>query len=298
MKKGIHLYIEYRKRLKEMKKSYFLATSALAVFALAACSDTATPVTGTQDESSLTLQEVFDKAIERQQSINSVHAIVKMNQEMEMDFNGQSMKFTTVSNFEMDAQQSPLAMFMTGTVAMDMGGDMMEMPLEMYMTEADGFYMLNAEMNEWMKLPENQYEQLLAQTGAQADATEQLEQLKQFIDDFEFKQDDKNYLLTLNIKGDKFKEFIVGQLDTSLGESTELSGEDLQSMSFENSKYDLVINKETFDTEEINMDLTMLMDMEGQQSKISNDATIKYSQFDQLDEINIPTEVKNKAISE
>ena len=281
-----------------MKKSYFLATSALAVFALAACSDTAAPVTGTQDESNLTLQEVFDKAIERQESLNSVHAVVKMDQEMEMDFDGQAMNFTTASNFEMDAQQSPLAMFMKGTVAMDMGGEMMEMPLEMYMTEADGFYMFNAETNEWMKLPDEQYEQMLAQTGAQADATEQLEQLKQFVDDFEFKQDDKNYLLTLHIKGEKFKEFMIGQLGTSLGESTELSGDMLESMAFEDSKYDLIISKETFDTEEINMDLTMLMDMEGQQTKITNDANIKYSQFDELDEINVPNEVKNKAVSE
>ena len=129
------------KGAERMKKHYFLATSALAVLALAACGDTAAPVTGTQDESNLTLQQVFDKAIERQQTLKNVHAAVDMKQEMEMEFEGQQMLFTTASNFEMDAQQSPLAMFMTGTVAMDMGGEMMEMPLEMYMTEADGFYM-------------------------------------------------------------------------------------------------------------------------------------------------------------
>ena len=281
-----------------MKKHYFLATSALAVFALAACGDTAAPVTGTQDESSLTLQLVFDKAIERQQTLKSVHAVVDMKQEMEMEFDGQQMLFTTASNFDMDAQQSPLAMFMTGTVAMDVGGELMEMPLEMYMTEADGFYMLNAETNEWMKLPADQYEQMLAQTGAQADATEQLEQLKQFVDDFEFKQDDNNYLLTLHVEGEKFKEFVMGQLGTSLGETTELSGDVLDTMAFEDSKYKLTINKETFDTEEMIMDLTILMDEQGQQSKITNDAKIIYSKFDQLDEIKIPNEVKNKAISE
>lgn len=292
------MYGNIEKGSKRMKKHYFLATSALAVFALAACGDTATPVTGTQDESSLTLQEVFDKAIERQQTLKSVHAAVDMQQEMEMDFEGQVMNFTTASNFEMDAQQSPLAMFMKGTVAMDMGGEMMEMPLEMYMTEADGFYMLNAEINEWMKLPDEQFEQMLAQTGAQADATAQLEQLKQFVEDFEFKQDDKNYLLTLQVEGEKFKEFIIDQLGTSLGESTELSGDVFETMAFENSKYELTINKETFDTEELTMDLTILMDEQGNQSKITNDAKIKYSKFDQLDEIKIPNAVINKAISE
>lgn len=286
------------KGAERMKKHYFLATSALAVLALAACGDTAAPVTGTQDESNLTLQQVFDKAIERQQTLKNVHAAVDMKQEMEMEFEGQQMLFTTASNFEMDAQQSPLAMFMTGTVAMDMGGEMMEMPLEMYMTEADGFYMLNAEANEWMKLPDDQYEQMLAQTGAQADATAQLEQLKQFVEDFEFKQDDKNYLLTLHVEGEKFKELVMGQLGTSLSELTEQSGDVFETMAFEDSKYELTINKETFDTEEMTMDLTILMDEQGQQSKITTDATINYSEFDQLDEIKIPDEVKNKAISE
>jgi len=181
---------------------------------------------------------------------------------------------------------------------MDMGGVMMEMPLEMYMIEADGFYMLNAEANEWMKLLDDQYEQMLAQTGAQADATAQLEQLKQFVEDFEFKQDDKNYLLTLHVEGEKFKELVMGQLGTSLSELTEQSGDVIETMAFEDSKYELTINKETFDTEEMTMDLTILMDEQGQQSKITTDATINYSKFDQLDEIKIPNEVKNKAISE
>lgn len=281
-----------------MKKYYVLATSALMVFTLAACTDTAEPISGTQDKSSLTLQQVFEKAIERQQTLKNVHATVDMEQETEMVVEGEKIQFSTSSDLEMDIQQNPMAMYTKGTVAMDMGGESMEMPIEMYMSEADGFYLLNGEANQWVKLPDDQYQQVLAQTGAQTDATVQLEQLKQFIDDFEFKQDDQSYLLTLNIEGDKFKSFIAGQLDATFGETAEMSKDLMKTMTFEDSKYELVIDKNTFDTKEIEMDLTMNMEMEGQPAKIVNDATIEYSKFDELAEITVPKEVKDKAVSQ
>lgn len=281
-----------------MKKYYVLATSALMVFTLAACTDTAEPISGTQDKSSLTLQQVFEKAIEHQQTLKNVHATVDMEQETEMVVEGEKIQFSTSSDLEMDIQQNPMAMYTKGTVAMDMGGESMEMPIEMYMSEADGFYLLNGEANQWVKLPDDQYQQVLAQTGAQTDATVQLEQLKQFIDDFEFKQDDQSYLLILNIEGDKFKSFIAGQLDATFGETAEMSKDLMKTMTFEDSKYELVIDKNTFDTKEIEMDLTMNMEMEGQPAKIVNDATIEYSKFDELAEITVPKEVKDKAVSQ
>lgn len=282
-----------------MKKRYFLAISSLAVLTIAACSDTATPINGTKEESNLTLQQVFDKAIERQNSINSVHAVVDMNQVMEMNAGGQTIHFTTASNLTMDVNQSPIAMYTKGTVGMNMVDEkMIEVPLEMYMTEKDGFYMLNGKTNEWLKLPAEQYDQMLAQTGAQADAAQQLQQLKQFVDDFTFEQDNNDYKLTLTIEGEKFKEFIMAQMGTSLGETMEMSGDELMNMTFEDSKYDIVIAKDTFDTKEIDMDLTILIDVEGQQTKIENDANIVYSQFDKVERITIPNEVKNKAISQ
>lgn len=281
-----------------MKKHYFLAIFALTIIALIGCGDTAAPISGTQDESNLTVQQVFEKAIERQQNLENVHVDVDMEQYSETTVGAETVQFSTTSNLAMDMQQSPLAMFTKGTVSMDMLGEKVDMPIEMYMTEQDGFYMLNSETNEWLKLPDEQYEQLLAQTGASNDPTEQLQQLEQFVEEFEFKQDNANYLLTLTIEGDKFTEFIMGQLGTSLGEAGEMSGDAFEKMTFENSTYHLKIAKDTFDTKEIQMDLTMLMDIQGQQMKMSSDVTMHYSQFDELDEMIIPEEVKNKAVSQ
>ncbi|MGN7477415.1 DUF6612 family protein [Solibacillus silvestris] len=281
-----------------MKKRYFFTATAMSLAFISACGDTAAPVSGTKDESNLTLEQVFEKAMERQQNLKSVHAVATMDQATNVMMDGETMQLTSASNLEMDIQQNPLAMYTKGTVEMNMGSENYEMPLEMYMTEEDGFYLLNGDTNEWLKLPEEQYTQMLAQAGAQADATEQLKQLEQFVDDFAFEQDDENYLLTLNIEGEKFKQFMLAQMGASLGESMEMSGDILANMSFEDSEYNIVVAKDTFDTKEIDLDLKIITNIDGQETTIENDAKIVYSKFDVVKSIEIPNEVKNKAKTE
>ncbi|MFY0742840.1 DUF6612 family protein [Solibacillus sp. FSL W7-1472] len=278
-----------------MKKQYLFAMSTLSIALVAGCGDTAEPVEGTDSEANLTLQQVYENAMQRQQNLKSVHAETTMDQVTSFVMEGQTMEITSNSNLAMDIQQKPMAMYSKGTVKMDMGDEKMDMPIEMYMTEEDGFYMLNGDTNEWLKMPDEQYEQLIAQTGAQADASEQLEQLEQFIDDFSFEQDDENYLLTLNIEGDEFKQFIVSQMGASLGESMEVNGEILENMTFEDSQYNIVVAKDTFDIKEMDMDLKIITNVEGQETTIENDANIVYSKFDEVKEINIPNEVINEA---
>ena len=277
--------------MDNLNKRYFLAMSAMSIAVVAGCGDTAQPVEGTKDEANLTLQQVFEKAMERQQNLKSVHAETTMDQVTSLMMDGETMEMTSTSNLAMDITQNPLAMYTNGTMEMDMSNEKFEMPIEMYMTEEDGFYMLNGETNEWLKLPDEQYEQIMAQAGAQANATDQLEQLKQFIDEFSFEQDDENYLLTLNIQGDEFKQFILSQMGASLGESMEMSNDILENMSFEDSQYNIVVAKDTFDTKEIDLDLKIITNIEGQETTIENDVNVVYSKFDEVDTIKIPDEV-------
>jgi hypothetical protein len=280
-----------------MKNKLFLAATSLSLLTIAACGDTATPTSGVKDESNLTLQEVYNKAIERQQSLKSVHAKLEMDQVTELTMEGQTMQITSSSNLTMDLTQDPLSLYTNGTMDMNMGEEKLSMPLEMYMTEQDGFFFYNGDTKQWLKLPENQQELLLQQTGAQADASEQLEQLKPFIEDFTFKQDNDSYLLTLVIEGEKFKEFILSQMNNSLGDMSEVDEEVLSNMSFEDSKYEIVIGKDTFDTKEIDLDLTIVLDIEGQTTKVESDTKVEYSKFDEVKQISIPEEVKKNAVS-
>ena len=56
------------------------------LFTLAACGDSATPIDGTTEKSDLALEQVFNNAMERQESLKSVKANIAMEQETAMDY--------------------------------------------------------------------------------------------------------------------------------------------------------------------------------------------------------------------
>ena len=142
-----------------------------------------------------------------------------------------------------------------------------------------------------------QWKEILAQAGASANATEQLEQLKPFLDDFTFEQNDSAYILTLNAKGEKFNDLIFDQLEGTLGQSL---GEDsvsaFEDIQFETAKYIITIDKKTFDTTKIVTDLAMVMNIEGTNAKVSTLSTINYGDFNKVDAITIPKDVIDNAI--
>lgn len=283
-----------------MKKFYIGALAGLVALTLVACSDSATPVEGTTDKSDLTLEDVFNKAMDRQGNLDSLKANVVMDQTMTMTEDGEEFNMTSSTNINMDMTTKPMAFYVDGEMSMAMadGSDALEMPLKMYLTEADGFYMLDMTSDGWLKLPDESYEEMLAEAGAGTDASEQLAQLKPFLSDFTFEQNDSAYILTLNAKGEKFNDLILEQIEGSLDlDSFEEEGltsvEDIQ---FDDAKYIITIDKKTFDTTKIVLDFAMVMDIEGTDAKISTTSTINYSDFNKVDAITIPKDVIDTAV--
>ena len=281
-----------------MKKYYIGAILGLAVFSLAACGDSATPIDGTTEKSNLALEQVFNNAVERQESLQSVKANMTMEQETAMTIDGEEVQMTSSTNIEMSLTTKPMALFADGTMSMTMAGEeeSFSMPLKMYLTEADGFYMNDMMSGGWVKFPDDMYEDLLAQVGANADAQEQLQQLEPFLEDFKFEQTDSEYILTLYANGEKFNELILEQVTGTLGQ--QLGEEDqsvIDGMKIEDAKYIITIDKETFDMTKIVMDIVMTMDAEGVLAKVNTSSTITYSSFNEIETITIPEEVLNTA---
>ena len=231
-----------------MKKYFIGAVVGLAVFSLAACGDSATPTDGTTKKSDLTLEEVYTNAMERQESLQSVKANMEMEQEMEMTVDGEEVQMTSSTNVEMGITTKPMALFLDGTMSMTMAGEeeSFSMPLNMYLTEADGFFMNDTMSGGWVRLPDDMYEDFLAQVGANADTQEQLQQMEPFLEDLDFSQTDGDYILTLNAKGEKFNEMLLEQVTGTLGQQL---GEEEQSImdgtKIEDAKYIITIDKET-----------------------------------------------------
>lgn len=222
-----------------------------------------------------------------------------MEQGTAMTIEGEEVHMTSSTNMDMSMTVKPMALIADGTMSMTMADEeeTLEMPLKMYLTEEDGFYMNNVMDEGWLKLSNDMYKDMLAQAGANADASEQLKQLEPFINDITFEQTDAAYVLTLNAIGEEFHEMVLEQV---MGTMKQQLGEDGQSLyegiQFEDAKYIITIDKETFDITKMNLDFVLTMDIEGVTSKVNTASTIIYSDFNEVDTITIPQDVIDTAV--
>ena len=280
-----------------MKKKLFIGMTIGTAVLAAACGNTAEVKEDTTVKSDLTLEEVFEKTLERQQELKSTKADMSISQDMEMTMGDESFTASTVSDMKMEAVVKPMQLYVEGTTAMvdNESGEEMTMPLKMYMTEEDGFYLYEESMGGWFKMSGESYVEILSQTGMQNDTAEQLKQLQQFVSDFTFEQTDDDFILTLNAEGDKFMSFLLEQMSGALGEQSEEITTALEGTTVEGAKYVLTVDKETYDLTNMVMDLVMTMEIEGMTTKIDQSSTVDYYDFNSIESIVIPQEVIDTA---
>ncbi|MFJ7950164.1 DUF6612 family protein [Lysinibacillus sp. NPDC096418] len=278
-----------------MKKFFTVLSAGAVALVLTACNTSATPEKGTTDTSKLTLEQVYEKAVERQVDIKSMSAIMDMEQAMKVVNGEETIEMNMDSQIDMDMITKPLAMHLSGTMsAPDMFGGGTEdskLPIEMYMKQDQGFFMKDETSGSWMKLPNEQFDAILDQTASSANAQEQLAQLKEYIDDFTFKQTDDTYVLTLNAQGDAFKELIQSEMDKTIG----AGNNPLDGLSIDKANYVIYIDKETFDTNKMDMEFDLIMKVEGQEVSIQTKSVVTYSEINNIDSIDIPQSIIDTA---
>ncbi|MGE7091074.1 DUF6612 family protein [Lysinibacillus sp. NPDC048646] len=281
-----------------MKKLFKILSVGTFALVLAACNSSATSTKETTNKSSLTLEQVYDKAVDRQADIKSMSANMETNQVTKIDAGDESTEVAIDSKMEMDVIADPLAMHLSGSITVpDMFGEGTEksdMPIEMYMKQDQGFFMKDVASDSWSKLPKEQFDDILAQTASSADAKEQLQQLKKYIDDFTFEQTDDAYVLTLEAKGDRFKDLIDSQVNDSMKELG-LEENPLDNLTIDKVNCVLHIDKETFDTTKIDMNFDFKMKVEGAELAMTKKSVITYTEFNHLKTIDIPQNIIDNA---
>ena len=281
-----------------MKKIFKVLAVGTLALTLAACNSSATPTKDTTNKSKLTLEQVYDKAVDRQADIQSASAKMDMTQVTKVGSGEEAMEFSIDSKMEMDIIVDPLAMHLSGSMTMpDMmneSEETMDMPIEMYMKKDAGLFMKDSTTDSWLKLPDENFDAILDQTAASADAKEQLEQLKKFIKDFTFEQTDDEYVLTLDAKGDKFKELIDSEINKSIQEMG-LEENPMDQLSIEKINYMLHIDKETFDTNKMDMNFDLKMAVEGDELLMNTKSVVTYTEFNHLKTIDIPQSIIDNA---
>jgi hypothetical protein len=282
--------------INDMKKWSTLLAVATLTLGLAACNETAAPANekDVTEKSELTLQEVYDKSMAASEELKSVKAKIDMKQTMQLP--GQDVNLDINSLMDMDYIIDPLQIHQTGTTSMKSTDENMgnqEMKMESYITK-DAFYTYEGESGQWMKFPQEMMNQLMSTTD-QSNPSNQLKQIEGYLEDFTFEQDNDNYILTLEASGEKFTELVKEQVDEAL--QNMVGAEEIEMDMIINSvNYLIHIDKETFQTNKVDMVLDMDMTIDGETMNMKQDMKSDFSNFNQVEEIVIPQEVIDNAV--
>ncbi|XKE95205.1 hypothetical protein LG326_02355 [Metaplanococcus flavidus] len=275
----------------------YMGAGAIAL-TLAGCGESAEPSeeTDPNETSDLTLEELFAKTTAASEEAKSFHMDMVTNQTMAM---GPEMDMDMKMDVSMDMTVEPLAFYQKAqsTFVSEGMDDMPAMETEMYYT-ADGLFSYDPMMDMWVKLPEDEMEDLEAlmmmeqQSG---DLAGQLEQLEAFQDDFTFEQTGDEFVLTLDAAGEEYEKLITEEMGQMLGELDVEAQEIMDGMNINKIYYEIFIDKETYQPNTINMTMDFDMEMEGESVNIQSDMQAEYSNFNGIDEIIVPAEVIENA---
>ncbi|MFJ7827257.1 DUF6612 family protein [Psychrobacillus sp. NPDC096623] len=278
-----------------MKKWTALLSVVTLSLGLAACNETATPVQENEvsETSKLTLQEVYDKSIKASEELKSLKGTIDMKQKMSIPSEG--MTFDIKSVMDMEFIIEPMQMHQKGTTTMmgdGEGGESQETDMETYITE-DAMYVYEGTTAQWMKFPQEMLDQMMGATN-QTDPTAQLQTLQEYLEKVKFEQDNENYILTLEGSGEEFTSLVQKQVDEAL---QSLTGGENVNMDFtiHSVNYLVHIDKDSFQTNKLDMVIDMDMTMDGETINLNMDASTDFSKFNEIDEIIVPQEVIDSA---
>ena len=292
-----------------MKKLWMFLLTAMLLFVLAACNQTAEDVSGSksednetesavqenqekpkEEEKELTLEEVYNKTVEASESLKSFSMITDMEMSMASSVEEGTMNMKTSMNGQIVAE--PLAMYQQ--LATSVEGAQESIDTEMYVTE-DGFFFLDPSNQTWLKMPSEMSEQVLGQAAQQqTNPGAELASLQPFIDDFEFQKDETNYILKLKANGDKFTEFANQMLQSTMPQDYEAMGNVFENMTIENLEYEMFIDQKSFYPTKLNMILSLAI-TEGEDT-LTMDMNMKgtYADFNNVT-VEVPQEVLDNA---
>ncbi|WP_367949306.1 DUF6612 family protein [Bacillus sp. FJAT-29790] len=279
-----------------LKKTLSVLTGFLMIFMLAACNQTAKPVNQSDKEttaekpSDLTLEEVLDKSTKASESLKGFSIKLDMTQNMSSDQEEQDLN--TKSVIDMNIVTEPMAFYQKMTMSVE--GSEEKFETESYFTE-EGMFFFDAAGAQWMKFPKEMSDSLLQMSAQQTNPGEELKKLQKFVDDFTFKQDQKNYILKLEASGEKFNDFIK---ETAVGAMPPEMAQDelLNNMKINSMEYEILVDKETFYPVSLNMVIDMEITVENQTIVMKQKMHGQYSNHNKVEIISVPKEVIDTAV--
>jgi len=230
--------------------------------------------------------DVYKKTAEASQKMESFN--MDMDMKMNMEAGTEKMDFDT--KIAADVIMKP-------EMQMDMKMDIsvLDQKVNMQMVLVkDGFY-LKDQTGNWTKLPKEQVDQIMGNSmKEQYDPSAQIEQLKEFADDFSMTETDDAYTLKLTATGDKFKKFMQEEVKKQLSSQQAFSGmtADMPEVTFNKAEYTYVIDKKTYNPKAVDMIMDAEFTIEGEKVHMIMDMKSKYNKINEVKEIKVPEGVK------
>lgn len=243
-------------------------------------------------EEELSVDEIITKSTDAMDDMNSYHMEGNMEQTITAGEEEIPMDFEVSS----DISEDPYKIYQDVNAPNPMGVGRMSM--EQYVDEDGTFYMYMAEEDQWLKAGADYtgIDQLTQTTEVSTE--EQLELMKQSAENISVEEEEDRYVLSVDGSGDDLLE--IGKEFATMGTNTEAQASEVEqmmdAMNIETLDYVLSINKDTFFTEDMSIDIDMDVEEGGETMSFSQSASFTLSQFNDIDDIEIPQEAIDNAI--
>jgi hypothetical protein len=236
-------------------------------------------------------KEVFEKSLKAMKTVESFG----MDMDVKVNFDENGKKGLVNSKLQAEVIQEPFAMHQQMQMTMMGEGQEQEQAFstEMYMSE-QGIYMFNPEMGQWMKLPAETLEHMKKMNSLQQNPSQQLEKLREFVDDFSFTEEGDEYVLSLSSSGEKFQKLIEDQLKVGIKDPAQLE-EMLQNLNIKKIEYTIKIDKETYYQTGIDLNMEVDFTADGKTASMNQSVTGSLNKFNEIKEIKVPEEALNSA---
>ena len=254
---------------KSLKKYLLLVATIILSVTLAACGMGASS------------EQIVNKSVESSKNIKSTNFEATNSSEILIGDQTQTIENTVSGSLIME----PLAM----KANTDVKAQGQSQTLELYIKDGTA-YAKSTGQNEWVKSSNNNITAQFENLKKIANSDQILEFYKKIAKDFKKTEENGNYVLTYTGNGDQFKDLMVAIANASSG--SEVTASAFNNVDFKNVSIKLVVTKDFIPVNnEVTMELATKDTSNPTTMKIKQ--IIKYSNVNNVKEINLPDEVKN-----
>lgn len=236
-----------------------------------------------------TAEELLKQVADASSSLNSYSMESNISQNITVAVDGQEQTQDVDMSMKTDIVMSPFATYQEMSTTLP--GESGNQDIKQYITEDSVYTQVDG---TWMQLPQESIAPLLEQVKTQGNAAEQYSQLNSIANELEVTEEGDVYWLKANLSGEGVKE-LAQEMIAQQGTTDPQTAAMMEQMDIKNIELSYSVNKESYYPAEMIYNMEMSMDMEGQTVSIVMAMDGSFSQYNELEEIEIPQEVLDAA---